>query len=273
MNLYNEQVICGKKGSWFNVEKYKLKSLPEKFHCTGSLNCDGSLLKELPSNMIIDGDLYIGDCEIAQLPSKLVIGGDLILLNSSIFDLPNDICICGNIIAIKANNVPNYCRNTVYNNFICDQNGKIVPFEYSKFIKREMEEDNFVHRAKSCTFYKGLFGQDILTYDSPTVIISCKGIKDGILKMDKKLLKESPIYYKYYNYDVNQKRFVAELMVIFQEVTDACQKGIQEFIEKEKIVMTNKYSIKELDLMLKNSSYGSFYTLFDDYFFHREKFD
>ena len=151
MDLYEEKTICGKTGKWFEPAKIKLLSLPNGFHCEGSLSCDGSLLKELPSNMIIDDNLYIGECDITQLPSKLIIGRDLILLNSLIFDIPNDICICGDIIAIKVNNAPIYHPNTIYENFICDKDNNIIPFKQLKFIDRENIDPG--RRLKSFTYY------------------------------------------------------------------------------------------------------------------------
>ena len=273
MNLYEEKTICGKTDKWFEPAKIKLSSLPEAFHCEGSLSCDGSLLKELPSNMLVDDNLYIGDCDIIQLPSNLIIGGDLILLNSAIFDLPDDICICGNIIAIKVNNVPKYQRNTIYNNFVCDENGNIIPFKISKNIQIEAE-----HRIYQYVFYKGIFNKDAVAYNDLTHIMTCNGLKDGLAKANQDSLKKSPYFKKYFNYDVNQKRFVKELITIFKEVTDACNEGITEFLENAKIVMTNKYSIVELVEMLKKQSfskeyYKTYVILFDNYFFHREKFD
>ena len=87
------------------------------------------------------------------------------------------------------------------------------------------------------------------------------------------------MFEKYYNYDVNQKRFVKELITIFKDITDACIDGINEYLTEEKIVLTNKYSITELNEMLQNKSFEKKYykttyvDLFTDYFFHREKFD
>lgn len=277
MTLYEEKIICGKLDQWFEVAKVKLSSLPNNYHCKGSLSCDGSLLKELPSNMIIEGNLYIGECEITQLPQKLIIGGDLILLNSSIFDLPEDICICGNIIAIKVNNPPKYIPNTIYENFICDKDGNIIPFYSKKYIPRTLPEPN--HRMKSYTFYKGIFDKDIIVYDDPPRIIPCNGLRDGLFKIDRDSLKNSPFFKKYYDYDINQKRFVKELITIFRDITDACDNGIEEYLKSDQIVMTNKYSIVELDEMLKKKVFSkTYYTttyvaLFDDYFFHREKFE
>lgn len=273
MYLYEEKTICGKTDKWLELAKIKLSSLPIGFYCDGSLSCDGSSVKELPSNLVIKGNLYIGDCNITQLPSKLVVGGDLILLNSSIFDLPSDICLCGDIIAIKVNNIPIYHPNTIYENFICDKDNNIIPFKQLKFIDRENIDPG--RRLKSFTYYKGIFDKDAVTYGKPLKIITCKGLKDGLAKIDRDILKNSPYFNKYFNYDVNQKRFVKELVTIFQEVTDACDEGIKEYLETDKIVMTNKYSITELNEMLKHfkKEYYSYIQLFDDYFFHREKFD
>lgn len=277
MYLYEEKTICGKTDKWLELAKIKLSNLPTSFHCEGSLSCDGSSIKELPSNLIVDGNLYIGDCDISQLPPKLVIGGDLILLNSSIFDLPDDICLCGSIIAIKANNIPKYQPNTIYDNFVCDKDGKIIPFKYSKYINREAPDG--VTRLTSYTFYHGIFGTDAISYGEPLRILSCKNLKDGIHKIDYDALQNSPIFEKYYNYDVNQKRFAKELVTIFKEVTDACDIGINEYLKEDKIVLTNKYSIAELNEMLQNKNFEKKYykttyvDLFTDYFFHREKFD
>ena len=277
MYLYEEKTICGKTDKWLELAKIKLSSLPIGFYCDGSLSCDGSSVKELPSNLIIKGNLYIGDCNISQLPSKLVVGGDLILLNSPIFDLPNDICLCGSIIAIKANNIPKYQPNTVYNNFVCDKNGKIIPFSYSKYINREAPET--VVRLKPYTFYHGLFGTNAVSYNEPLRVLSCSSLKDGIHKIDYDALKNSSIFKKYYDYDIHQKRFAKELVTIFKEITDACDEGIDEYLKEDKIVLTNKYSIAELNKMLQNKSFEKKYykttyvDLFTDYFFHREKFD
>lgn len=277
MYLYEEKTICGKTDKWLELAKIKLSSLPIGFYCDGSLSCDGSSVKELPSNLIIKGNLYIGDCNISQLPSKLVVGEDLILLNSSIFDLPDDICLCGSIIAIKANNIPKYQPNTVYDNFVCDKNGKIIPFSYSKYVNREAPET--VVRLKPYTFYHGLFGTNAVSYNEPLRIFSCSSLKDGIHKIDYDALKNSSIFKKYYDYDVNQKRFAKELVTIFKEITDACDEGIDEYLKEDKIVLTNKYSIAELNKMLQNKSFEKKYykttyvDLFTDYFFHREKFD
>lgn len=277
MYLYEEKTICGKTDKWLELAKIKLSSLPIGFYCDGSLSCDGSSVKELPSNLIIKGNLYIGDCNISQLPSKLVVGEDLILLNSSIFDLPDDICLCGSIIAIKANNIPKYQPNTVYDNFVCDKNGKIIPFSYSKYVNREAPET--VVRLKPYTFYHGLFGTNAVSYNEPLRILSCSSLKDGIHKIDYDALKNSSIFKKYYDYDVNQKRFAKELVTIFKEITDACDEGIDEYLKEDKIVLTNKYSIAELNKMLQNKNFEKKYykttyvDLFTDYFFHREKFD
>lgn len=277
MYLYEEKTICGKTDKWLELAKIKLSNLPIGFHCEGSLSCDGSSIKELPSNLIIDGNLYIGDCDIFQLPSKLIIGRDLILLNSSIFDLPDDICLCGSIIAIKVNNIPKYQPNTVYNNFVCDKNGKIIPFSYSKYINCEAPET--VVRLKPYTFYHGLFGTNAVSYNEPLRVLSCSSLKDGIHKIDYDALKNSSIFKKYYDYDIHQKRFAKELVTIFKEITDACDEGIDEYLKEDKIVLTNKYSIAELNKMLQNKSFEKKYykttyvDLFTDYFFHREKFD
>lgn len=277
MYLYEEKTICGKTDKWLELAKIKLSSLPIGFYCDGSLSCDGSSVKELPSNLTIKGNLYIGDCNISQLPSKLVVGGDLILLNSSIFDLPDDICLCGSIIAIKVNNIPKYQPNTIYNNFVCDKDGKIIPFSYSKYVNREAPET--VVRLKPYTFYHGLFGTNAVSYNEPLRILSCSGLKDGIHKIDYDALKNSSIFKKYYDYDIHQKRFAKELVTIFKDITDACDEGIDEYLKEDKIVLTNKYSIAELNKMLQNKNFEKKYykttyvDLFTDYFFHREKFD
>ena len=277
MYLYEEKTICGKTDKWLELAKIKLSSLPIDFYCDGSLSCDGSSMKELPSNLTIKGNLYIGDCDISKLPSKLVVGGDLILLNSSIFDLPDDICLCGNIVAIKANNIPKYQPNTVYDNFVCDKNGKIIPFKYSRYVKRE--PPNGAVRLTSYTFYHGVFGIDAVSYGEQLRVLSCKNLKDGTYKIDYDALRNSPVFEKYYNYDVNQKRFVKELVTIFKDITDACIDGINEYLAEEKIVLTNKYSITELNEMLQNKNFEKKYykttyvNLFTDYFFHRERFD
>lgn len=277
MYLYEEKTICGKTDKWLELAKIKLSSLPIGFYCDGSLSCDGSSVKELPSNLTIKGNLYIGDCNISQLPSKLVVGGDLILLNSSIFDLPDDICLCGSIIAIKVNNIPKYQPNTIYNNFVCDKDGKIIPFSYLKYINREAPET--VVRLKPYTFYHGLFGINAVSYNEPLRILSCSSLKDGIHKIDYDALKNSSIFKKYYDYDIHQKRFAKELVTIFKEITDACDEGIDEYLKEDKIVLTNKYSIAELNKMLQNKNFEKKYykttyvDLFTDYFFHREKFD
>ena len=201
----------------------------------------------------------------------------MILLNSSIFDLPDDICLCGSIIAIKVNNIPKYQPNTVYNNFVCDKNGKIIPFSYSKYINREAPET--VVRLKPYTFYHGLFGTNAVSYNEPLRVLSCSSLKDGIHKIDYDALKNSSIFKKYYDYDIHQKRFAKELVTIFKEITDACDEGIDEYLKEDKIVLTNKYSIAELNKMLQNKSFEKKYykttyvDLFTDYFFHREKFD
>lgn len=279
-NMYVEKTIFGKTDKWLELSKLKLKSLPENFKCPGSLSCEGSSLAELPVGLTVQGNLYIGDCNITKLPSKLIVGGDLILLNSSIFDLPSDICIGGNVIALQANNIPQYKKNTEYNNFVCDKDGHIIPFIGKKTILSDGPTLGQT-RVKPIILYLGVFPHhDAVAYKNPEIkIFSCASMSEGRDIINKDNLKQSEYYKKYFDYDVDQKRFVKELKVIFQQVGDSCDQGIEEFFKiYPDLLPTNKYSIRETNSILQNmkdvpTEWRQSITLFDDYFFHREKFE
>lgn len=273
--LYEEKTICGKNDKWFDLSKIPTSFLPKNFHCYGSLSCDGSSLIELPEGLIVEGNLYIGECEITALPPKLIIGKDLILLNSSIFDIPNDICICGDIIAIKVNNMPSYKPNTIYSNFVCDKNGKVIPYLNKKFINRK-EKTQFLDC--SVFFYSGLFNKKnaVIPIDDTNIYL-CESLSDGCNIIDHIKLKKSKFYNKYLNYDIDEKRFVKELTIIFKEISNACDSGIKKFFENSSdIVDTNKYSIRELCKILEkkvtDKNELNYIKIFKDYFFNREIF-
>lgn len=276
MYLYEEKIVCGKKGLWFDVKKYKLTSLPKNFKCDASLNCDGSSLIELPDGLYVKGDLYIGDADIVELPHNLIVCGDLILLNSQICDLPDDICVGKNIISLQTNNIPHYEKNTKYKNFICDNNKEIIPFKYEKEIKRQDENLGYLPRETIYFYYGYDSTMNAARRASKKEYFKCGSFREAIEKIEREILKESPIYQKYLNYDINEKRFVKELVTIFQEITNACESGIKKFFnETNLIVKENKYTIKELCNILKqdyNSSTYPYTFLFLDYFLHREKF-
>lgn len=278
--LYEEKTICGKTDMWFEVSKIQTSSLPENFHCYGSLSCNGSSLTELPEGLIVEGNLYIGDCEIAALPSKLIIGKDLILLNSSIFDLPDDICICGDIIALKINNMPSYKPNVDYHIFICDKNKNPIPYIKRTCINRHEGGQIF---NNSVLFYLGLFNHQCalqLVYGDNKNIYPCEDLLQGCNFIDRLQLYKSPFYKKYINYNTNEKRFVKELIIILKEVSNINESDMKDFLNSSDILSVNKYSIKELCQILemwahKNKNNGvtlSHIQLFKDYFFHREIF-
>lgn len=276
--LYEEKTICGKTDMWFDLSKIQTSSLPENFHCYGSLSCDGSSLTELPEGLIVEGNLYIGECEIAVLPPKLIIGKDLILLNSSIFDIPNDICICGDIIALKVNNIPSYKPNTDYYNFICDTNKSPIPYINNIYINRHEDGQIF---NNSVLFYLGLFNHKCalrLIYSNNKSIYPCENLDQGCDFIDRLQLYKSPFYKKYINYNINEKRFVKELIIILKEVSNISELDIKDFLNSSDILSINKYSIKELCQTLEiwahknNRPVLSHIKLFKDYFFNREIF-
>lgn len=271
--MYIEKTICGKKDLWLELSKLKINSLPKNFNCPYSLDCEGSSIKELPEGLIVEGNLYIGECDITKLPNKLTIGKDLILLNSSIFELPNDICIGGNIIALKVENVPKYSLNTVEEQYVCDINGKIIAYKNKKNIHR-------THRFDLCFYLGKIEGQCAVSftdYNKKNIILACNDFHEGQKKAEYYYLKHSPIYSKYLNYDVNKKRSHTELKEIFREVTQACVPGVYDYLRASKIIIKQKkYSIKELNDILNqeiNNTQWPFLFIFEDYFFHREKFD
>lgn len=271
--LYKEKTICGKKDMWLELSKIQTSSLPKNFHCYGSLSCDGSSVNELPEGLIVKGNLYIGECEITALPPKLIIGKDLILLNSSIFDLPNDICICGDIIALKVNNMPSYQPNTNYYNFICDKKGHPIPYINSRFIDRFK---NTQILNNSFTFYLGLFNkQNAIQIINDQNIYSCEDFEQGCYFVDRLQLYKSQFYKKYINYNINEKRFVKELITIFKEISNSSNSDTQEFFNTATgMILTNKYSIKEICQILREQTKNNLYVqLFEDYFLHREIFD
>ena len=276
--LYEEKTICGKTDKWFDLSKIPTSFLPKNFHCYGSLSCNGSSLTELPEGLIVEGNLYIGECEITALPPKLIIGKDLILLNSSIFDIPNDICICGDIIAIKANNVPSYKSNTVYSNFVCDKNKNPIPYINNTYINRHEGGQIF---NNSVLFYLGLFNNKCalrLIYGNNKNIYPCENLDQGCDFIDRLQLYNSPFYKKYINYNINEKRFVKELVIILKEVSNISELDVKDFLNSSNILPINKYSIKELCQILEiwvhknNKPILPHIQLFKDYFFNREIF-
>lgn len=248
--LYKEKTICGKRGRWFEPSLYRLDKLPSNYYCAGSLSCDKSDLTELPEGLIIEENLYIGDCEISELPHKLVIGGDLILLNSSIFDLPSDICICGDIIALKVNNPPHYEKNTIYDGFICDKDGKVIPYKKTFLAKREC-----VGRDDSFMFYEGVFKH---TYAARSFlygdIISCTSYEDAEEKIILNNLTKSGAFEYYKDYNTKEKKLYYSVLYYIKELLNPCSK--EEFndileLHKRELNSVNRYSVEEVYNILK----------------------
>lgn len=279
IGIYAEKTIFGRKDSWLELKYLRINALPKGFKCMGSLSCDGSSLTELPEDLIVLGNLYIGECDITSLPRGLAVGGDLILLNSAVLALPDDIGIGGDIVAIRADNTPTYKPNTVAKNWICDRDGNIII--YTNVEECATSLNPLQHRrAVNMLFYDGgALGKCAISLNAPdATIYSCVDYESGCAIINRDKLKKSIYFQKYYNYDVDQKRFVKELITIFKEITDACDLGIDEFFSYNKdLLLTNKYSIRETSEMLsnildKNEGWHHYINLFNEYFFHRELF-
>lgn len=279
MGMYTEKTIFGRRGAWLELKNLRVNALPKGFICQGSLSCDGSSLKELPEDLIVLGSLYIGECDITTLPRGLAIGGDLILLNSAVMALPDDIGIVGDIIAIRTDNIPSYKPNTIAKNWVCDKDGNVIV--YTNVEKHASSPNPQWHRrAVKMLFYDGgAAGKCAISLDAPgATIFPCTDYEAGRAIIDRVGLKESIYFQKYYDYDVDQKRFVKELRVIFRDVTDACEQGIDKFFQLHKdLLPTNKYSIRETSAMLlyllgDKEGLRHYVELFNEYFFKRELF-
>lgn len=266
--------ICGILGDWFELKNVQINALPENFVCPSSLDCEGSSLTELPKGLVVLGNLYIGDCQITALPEQLVVYGDLILLNSSIFDIPADACLCGNIVTLHANNIPTYSRNTKTDRYVCTDNGDVIPYKEETYHTRASEEMHY--QRTPLTYYKGYAeSKNAITIDHKTYY-PCTSYNQGTIFCERLLLKQSPAFKKYLNYDVNEKRRLPQLIEIFKEITGACNEGVEEFLKREKTISkVNKYSIAQACQIIEKSKVAQnyFFTfLFIDYFCNREVF-
>lgn len=272
--MIKTKFICGILGDWFELKDIQVNTLPENFICLSSLSCEESSLTELPKGLVVLGNLYIGDCQITSLPEQLVVYGDLILLNSSIFDIPTDACLCGSVVALQVNSMPTYNLNTKTDRYVCTNNGEVIPYKEELYHTRT-DEENQVRRTP-LTFYKGYAeSKNAITIDNKTYY-SCSSYNQGTIFCERLLLKQSPAFEKYLNYDVNEKRWLPQLIEIFKEITGACDDGVEQFLKKEKAISkVNKYSILQACELLKNSTIAQsyFFTfLFIDYFCNREIF-
>lgn len=274
-NLYQEKTILGKKDNWLDLQDIKLDLLPKGFICNGSMSCDNSQLKQLPDELIVKGDLYLGKCKFTTLPKKLVIKNDLILINSNITYLPSDICICGDIIAKKAENIPQYNKNQVYDNFVCDRNGVVIPYRDTQK-STVIIYDNEVVQRPQYIFFKGTFkGRHAIKLEKDPTIFFCSGLKDGIKKIEIFNIEKNGIKDKYKNYDIDLPRFSKEIIQIYKDITGACEKGIISFLKDTNVVLENKYSLRQVDKVvnedLKQSGhYFPYHFLFEEVFFNKE---
>jgi hypothetical protein len=86
--------------------------------------------------------------------------------------------------------------------------------------------------------------------------MSCNCLKEGILRMQAKKLNSIEERYKYRQLTLDSEVSFADAIIMYHIVTRACILGILKFVKRNKHIVKEKYTIKELIDISKDEDYG-----------------
>ena len=223
---------------YMDLEETAITSLPNNLTVGGYLNLEGTPITSLPENLTVGGNLYLRGTSITSLPDNLTVGGGMDLRGTRITSLPENIT-CGRIH---------------FNGFLSGHEF-IVTEEISGIVRsRKMAGEIEVISIKDHKFKNGNLVEIGTFYVARKGEYYSHGKTVSEAMSDLRFKTSSRDKSEYEGIDLEEKRPIDDLAIMYRVITGACSFGVNEFISEEERKET--YSVNEI-IKLTGGRYGS----------------